>query len=127
MNVDTQQHLGMLREALAYRIRELESEIHAAEIERARAATEADAAGVIDFKDEAEAERREAVAAGTRDRGREELAQCRAALQRLDEGVYGDCLDCGEPIALARLLVQPQAARCAACQSRLEHYGQAAA
>jgi len=43
-----------------------------------------------------------------------------AALQRLDAGVYGDCVDCGQPIALERLRVQPAAERCAACQAARE-------
>jgi len=51
------------------------------------------------------------------DSGRAELALVEAALQRLDDGVYGDCLQCGRPIPLARLLVQPAVERCAACQA----------
>jgi DnaK suppressor protein len=55
----------------------------------------------------------------------EEQALVEAALRRLDQGGYGDCQDCGEPIALARLKVQPAAGRCAACQAvhegALEH------
>ena len=35
MEVETQQHLTNLRQLLAYRVRELESERHAAAIERA--------------------------------------------------------------------------------------------
>jgi RNA polymerase-binding transcription factor DksA len=47
----------------------------------------------------------------------DEMEEVAAALHRLDAGVYGDCLDCGKPVALQRLLVQPAAARCAACQA----------
>ncbi len=42
------------------------------------------------------------------------------ALQRLDEDSYGDCLECGEPIAFARLQVQPYASLCIGCQSARE-------
>ncbi|WP_420427340.1 TraR/DksA family transcriptional regulator [Algiphilus sp.] len=42
------------------------------------------------------------------------------ALQRLQQGHYGYCIDCDEPIALARLQRQPEAARCIACQSARE-------
>jgi RNA polymerase-binding transcription factor DksA len=45
----------------------------------------------------------------------DELADVEAALERPDNGTYGDCVDCGEPITLQRLLVQPAARRCAAC------------
>lgn len=42
------------------------------------------------------------------------------ALQKLDEGTYGICEDCGEPINAARLKVQPFARRCIACQEQAE-------
>jgi RNA polymerase-binding transcription factor DksA len=35
-------------------------------------------------------------------------------------GTYGECRDCGEPIALARLSAYPTAMRCLACQQRHE-------
>jgi DnaK suppressor protein len=44
----------------------------------------------------------------------------RAALSRLDSGGYGTCTDCGEAIPPARLLAQPFAIRCIACQERIE-------
>jgi RNA polymerase-binding transcription factor DksA len=40
-----------------------------------------------------------------------------AALERLRQGDYGWCCDCGDRIALARLRTLPAAARCAACQA----------
>lgn len=42
------------------------------------------------------------------------------ALTRFDRGEYGYCLDCGEPVALARLRAQPFAALCVDCQTRRE-------
>jgi RNA polymerase-binding transcription factor DksA len=47
-------------------------------------------------------------------------AQIRAALQRLDDGTYGVCTDCGAAISEARLSVRPEAARCVACQAKAE-------
>lgn len=38
------------------------------------------------------------------------------ALKRIESGVYGDCMDCGAQIPLARLRATPQALRCIACQ-----------
>ena len=58
------------------------------------------------------------------DRDAVALAQIDAALQRLARGHYGLCIDCGEPIAGARLQQSPEAARCVACESRQEQ-GQA--
>jgi RNA polymerase-binding transcription factor DksA len=49
-----------------------------------------------------------------------ELNEVEAALARIRAGTYGDCRDCGEPIALARLSAYPTAMRCLACQERHE-------
>jgi DnaK suppressor protein len=49
-----------------------------------------------------------------------ELAAVEAALTRIADGGYGVCVDCGQPIATARLAVNPSAARCIACQERVE-------
>ena len=48
----------------------------------------------------------------------------RAALARLADGSYGECTDCGQPVGVARLLAQPAAARCIACQSKAEARGE---
>jgi len=120
MEVETQQHLTNLRQLLVYRVRELESEQHAAAIERAQSASEIDGAAVLDRKDEAQAQLRELQAARTEQHVLADLQRCRAALRRLDDGVYGDCADCGQPVPLARLMVQPEAERCAPCQTAWE-------
>ena len=51
------------------------------------------------------------------------LSQIDAALARLEAGVYGECMDCGAAIALARLQAAPQAMRCIACQEKFEREG----
>jgi DnaK suppressor protein len=43
-----------------------------------------------------------------------------AALARLEKGVFGRCVDCGEPIDPRRLRAVPWAARCLGCQSAAE-------
>ena len=48
------------------------------------------------------------------------LRQVEQALQRIDAGDYGDCLECGEPIAVARLEAQPWCRLCIDCQSAQE-------
>ena len=45
------------------------------------------------------------------------------ALDRLDEGEYGTCVECGEAIAPARLRVMPEVETCVRCQENLERYG----
>jgi len=49
-----------------------------------------------------------------------DLTQVDAALARIRDGSYGECLDCGEPIAPARLKAYPTAQRCVACQGAYE-------
>lgn len=48
------------------------------------------------------------------------LAEIDQALQRLASGHYGQCITCGDEIALARLQLAPQAARCVACEALRE-------
>lgn len=50
----------------------------------------------------------------------DQRAQVLAALARIDDGTYGICVDCGQPIAEARLEVRPEAARCVQDQQRFE-------
>jgi DnaK suppressor protein len=45
------------------------------------------------------------------------------ALDRLDDGEYGTCVECGEAIAPARLRVMPEVETCVVCQEKLERYG----
>ena len=45
----------------------------------------------------------------------EELRRIDAALQRIEDGSYGTCAKCGDPIAEDRLRAVPTAALCRAC------------
>jgi DnaK suppressor protein len=51
------------------------------------------------------------------------LRETRAALRRMDTGVFGLCLDCEEEINPKRLAAVPWAARCIACQERADREG----
>ena len=46
--------------------------------------------------------------------------ELQSALQRLETGAYGRCLDCGGPIAPQRLRALPEASRCVTCETRKE-------
>ena len=46
---------------------------------------------------------------------REEIQQLRLALLRIENGSYGTCAKCGEPISLERLKARPIATRCIKC------------
>lgn len=48
------------------------------------------------------------------------IAALEAALRRFEDGDFGFCVDCGEPIALPRLRVDPAATLCIACAQLAE-------
>ncbi len=64
-----------------------------------------------------------AVDSATTARAARELAEVDAALERLDAGSYGACVDCETPISPVRLIYAPQASRCLGCQERIELRG----
>jgi len=47
-----------------------------------------------------------------------EVGSVRRALERIDEGTYGECAQCGSEIAEGRLEARPEAALCIGCASR---------
>ncbi len=49
---------------------------------------------------------------------KEALAEVEAALDRVEQGTYGECARCGQPITPARLEAKPAAQLCIACASR---------
>jgi DnaK suppressor protein len=55
-----------------------------------------------------------------RDRAQQHLALVDAALRRLDEGSFGSCVRCGQPIPPERLDVLPWAAHCIDCQTTID-------
>ena len=120
MELATQIHLTQLRDLLTCRLRELRAEVHAAE-QAQRELTGASAHEVTDRKDDATQRQLSDLGGAQEQRDFDEMAEVEAALQRLDGGIYGDCADCGEPISLQRLRVQPAALRCAPCQAAREH------
>lgn len=55
-----------------------------------------------------------------RDRERKLIKKIRAALQRMDDGVFGVCDDCGEDIGVPRLKARPVTKLCINCKSKQE-------
>lgn len=70
--------------------------------------------------DEAEAFRLEGLHCAEIAIDRARLKDVEEAQQRMAEGRYGICADCGEDIPRERLVAQPVAVRCAACQAAFE-------
>ena len=51
---------------------------------------------------------------------REKVAQIGRALARIDDGTYGVCESCGNPIGKMRLMAFPRATLCMTCKQREE-------
>ena len=54
-----------------------------------------------------------------RDRSRIELSRVEAALRSIDDGTYGTCTNCGNPIAPERLEAIPWVPHCIDCARKL--------
>ena len=50
----------------------------------------------------------------------EEFKRIRKALDQIEQGTYGTCVDCAESISLKRLTIYPTAQRCLACKEMFE-------
>ncbi|MCP4598583.1 TraR/DksA family transcriptional regulator [Neptuniibacter sp.] len=72
---------------------------------------------VHDTGDDAEASVELMLSVETLARHSDEVAECLAALKRIETGDFGCCTDCGEEIELSRLKACPTASRCIRCQS----------
>ncbi len=68
-----------------------------------------------DAEDRATEREGDEVLEGLGSSGLAELRQIDAALDRIEQGTYGACVNCGEPIPEKRLEIIPHAARCARC------------
>lgn len=55
-----------------------------------------------------------------------QLDEIEGALERLDKGRYGMCVDCGKPIPRKRLEILPFAKRCLACEGLRERHARPA-
>ena len=55
-----------------------------------------------------------------RDRSRLELSRVEAALRSIDNGTYGTCTNCGNPIGAERLEAIPWTPTCIDCARKLE-------
>ena len=120
MNVDTQTHLTVLRGMLEFELKEAKAELRGLQRDNVAVLADPPAREAMDRKDEAAAGQEFEVADAAIARLDREVAQCERALRRLDLEQYGDCVDCGESIPWPRLMAQPAAERCAACQHVFE-------
>ncbi len=70
-----------------------------------------------DWSDRAQAMVNDEVLEALDDHARQEVILLKAALERMDNGTYGTCVACGEPVGDARLAALPYATRCITCAS----------
>lgn len=68
-----------------------------------------------DWDDLATEREEDEVLEGIGQSGLAEIAAIRAALDRIAEGTYGDCVKCGAPIEEARLDILPATPFCRSC------------
>lgn len=116
----TEAELARIRDTLAAEVADLRVEIDKAESDIADRLRDAVGDAGDDQADAgAKTFEREQELALTHN-ARELLAQSERALSRIDDGTYGTCESCGEPIGKARLQAFPRATLCVACKQREE-------
>jgi DnaK suppressor protein len=76
--------------------------------------------GIGDEGDRADTERAHEVSILLSARDKEKVLAIDEALEKVDEGTYGVCEECGDEIGAGRLKAMPLAKLCIPCQSRLE-------
>jgi len=76
-----------------------------------------------DEVDEIQASASREVGLATRELLQTRVNRLSAALDRLNEGEYGVCVECAEPIVPARLDAVPEVQTCVRCQAGLERLG----
>jgi DnaK suppressor protein len=73
-----------------------------------------------DPADRASAESDRAFTLRIRDRERQLIRKIQAAIDRIEDGTYGICEECGEEISVPRLKARPVTRLCINCKSRQE-------
>ena len=109
------------RDELARKLTELRDELEAY-----LAGADADDTRPVDLKlpigrlTRMDAMQQQSMAKATRGDNELRLRQVHAALAALDDGGYGDCARCAEPVGWSRLSARPEARLCLPCQEQLE-------
>jgi RNA polymerase-binding transcription factor DksA len=85
--------------------------------------TTGDSRPCADEVDEIQANESREVGLATRELLVERVNRLAAALDRLREGAYGTCVECGQAISAARLRAMPEVQTCVGCQAAIERVG----
>ena len=109
-----------LRRMLEDRQREIQAEVQGKMRDVREAGEVAKANDVLDAVESSEADIQEDIELALIQMKSETLNKINEALRRLDEGTYGNCFECGDEIAEARLRALPFAVRCKDCEEARE-------
>jgi RNA polymerase-binding transcription factor DksA len=119
----TQRQLKPLLEQLARREQDLRTRI-ADEMQRTGTEDYEQLHGVVgDEADRAFVETAVDIETGRAEQQIRELREIEAARERVAQGTFGICIDCGGPIEYERLRIYTHAVRCAECQTLHENPG----
>jgi DnaK suppressor protein len=116
-NDSRSQRYEELRTILEDRRREIQSEVQS-RMKDVRA--DAGLAGVVDDVETSESDIQDEIEFALIQMKAETLHRINEALERLEEGTYGRCFECGEEIGPQRLRALPFAVRCKDCEEARE-------
>ncbi len=109
-------NLNQIREQLVQRQAMLEARVDKV----TRDASHRDEPVSADFAEQATERENDDVLRAIGDESRLEISRIRQALQRIEDGSYGDCSSCGKRIAEERLLAVPYTTLCIHCAAAQE-------
>ena len=113
-SLDQKKGLEETKEMLLARKRELEQQLTELSFERFSDET------VKDPGDEALSLTMDSIRETLKETEHAEYSRILKALEMIDTGTYGICIECGQPIKEKRLKHFPNATRCLVCQERFE-------
>ncbi|MDH3671918.1 MAG: TraR/DksA family transcriptional regulator [Gammaproteobacteria bacterium] len=116
----TDQEIAELRQELRERAQTLKSQVQKELLANGTEQYIELAGRVHDSGDESVADLLTEVNLAILDRHVREMWDIDAAVKRMTDGVYGNCIDCNNPVPYGRLQAYPTAKRCIACQTRYE-------
>jgi len=116
----SEKDLNELREHLLTYRKQLQQEIHDELVKEGSSSAIALAGKVHDAQEESLSEMLTEINLAMLSQHQHELNNLERAMKLIEGGEYGYCIDCGAPIASARLHAYPTAVRCINCQAKHE-------
>ncbi len=117
---DSVNNLQTIRQRLEARLAQLEQRLDRIERNRRRVGNTLER----DWQEQAAVRQNDEVLDGLHEEESIQIVAIHAALKRIDEGTYGTCVACDEPIAAKRLEALPYTTLCIECAEALERKGQ---